>query len=70
MRIVATDHLYPNVQYSKTAKIKIQGSRTNKKQFITEKILDFKIKDFFDCMLGSNPKSNLNQDRNVGTLFK
>ncbi len=33
---------------------------TNKKQFITEKILkDFRIKEFFDYVLGSSPKTKL-----------
>ena len=36
---------------------------TNKKQFITEKILmDFKIEDFFDCVLGSDSKIKLKPD--------
>lgn len=57
--------LYPNVfntlrQLKSKFKIALC---TNKKQFITEKILmDFKIKDFFDCVLGSNPKIKLKPD--------
>ena len=51
--------LYPNV-FNTLRKLKSKfkiALCTNKKQFITEKILmDFKIKDFFDCVLGSNSK--------------
>ena len=57
--------LYPNVFNTlKELKSKFKVALcTNKKQFITEKILmDFKIKDFFDCVLGSNPKIKLKPD--------
>ena len=57
--------LYPNV-FNTLKKLKSKfkiALCTNKKQFITEKILmDFKIKDFFDCVLGSNPKIKLKPD--------
>ena len=57
--------LYPNVLNTlKELKSKFKIALcTNKKQFITEKILmDFKIKDFFDCVLGSNSKIKLKPD--------
>ena len=57
--------LYPNVFNTlKELKSKFKIALcTNKKQFITEKILmDFKIEDFFDCVLGSNPKIKLKPD--------
>ena len=57
--------LYPNVFNTlKELKSKFKIALcTNKKQFITEKILmDFKIKDFFDCVLGSNSKIKLKPD--------
>ena len=57
--------LYPNVFNSlKKLKSKFRIALcTNKKQFITEKILkDFKIKDFFDCVLGSDSKIKLKPD--------
>ena len=54
--------LYPNV-FNTLKKLKSKfkiALCTNKKQFITEKILiDFKIKDFFDCVLGSDSKIKL-----------
>ena len=57
--------LYPNV-FNTLRKLKSKfkiALCTNKKQFITEKILmDFKIKDFFDCVLGSNSKIKLKPD--------
>ena len=57
--------LYPTV-LNTLKKLKSQYSIalcTNKKQFITEKILmDFKIEDFFDCVLGSNSKIKLKPD--------
>ncbi|GIR26249.1 MAG: hypothetical protein CM15mP40_08570 [Alphaproteobacteria bacterium] len=56
--------LYPNV-FNTLKKLKSKfriALCTNKKQFITEKILmNFKIEDFFDCVLGSDSKSNLSQ---------
>ena len=57
--------LYPNVFNTlKELKSKFKVALcTNKKQFITEKILmDFKIKDFFDCVLGSDSKIKLKPD--------
>ena len=57
--------LYPNVLNTlKELKSKFKIALcTNKKQFITEKILmDFKIKDFFDCVLGSDSKIKLKPD--------
>ena len=57
--------LYPNVFNTlKDLKSKFKIALcTNKKQFITEKILmDFKIEDFFDCVLGSNSKIKLKPD--------
>ena len=58
-------YLYPNV-FDTLKKLKSKfriALCTNKKQFITEKILkDFKIKDFFDCVLGSNSKIKLKPD--------
>ena len=57
--------LYPNVFNNlKDLKSKFKIALcTNKKQFITEKILmDFKIEDFFDCVLGSNSKIKLKPD--------
>ena len=57
--------LYPNV-FNTLKKLKSKfriALCTNKKQFITEKILvDFKIEDFFDCVLGSNSKIKLKPD--------
>jgi len=57
--------LYPNV-FNTLKKLKSKfriALCTNKKQFITEKILlDFKIKDFFDCVLGSDSKIKLKPD--------
>ena len=57
--------LYPNV-FDTLKKLKSKfriALCTNKKQFITEKILmDFKIKDFFDCVLGSDSKIKLKPD--------
>ena len=57
--------LYPNV-FNTLKKLKSKfriALCTNKKQFITEKILmDFKIIDFFDCVLGSNSKIKLKPD--------
>ena len=57
--------LYPNVFNTlKELKSKFKIALcTNKKQFITEKILmDFKIEDFFDCVLGSDSKIKLKPD--------
>ena len=57
--------LYPNVFHTlKKLKSKFRIALcTNKKQFITEKILmNFKIEDFFDCVLGSNSKIKLKPD--------
>ena len=57
--------LYPNVfKTLKELKSKFKIALcTNKKQFITEKILiDFKIEDFFDCVLGSDSKIKLKPD--------
>ena len=57
--------LYPDVFNTlKVLKSKFKIALcTNKKQFITEKILmDFKIKDFFDCVLGSDSKIKLKPD--------
>ena len=57
--------LYPKV-FNTLKKLKSKfkiALCTNKKQFITEKILiDFKIKDFFDCVLGSDSKIKLKPD--------
>ena len=57
--------LYPNVFNTlKELKSKFKIALcTNKKQFITEKILiDFKIEDFFDFVLGSDSKIKLKPD--------
>ena len=57
--------LYPNVFHTlKELKSKFKIALcTNKKQFITEKILmDFKIEEFFDCVLGSDAKIKLKPD--------
>ena len=57
--------LYPNVFNTlKELKSKFKIALcTNKKQFITEKILmDFKIEDFFNCVLGSDSKIKLKPD--------
>ena len=58
-------YLYPNV-FNTLKKLKSEfriALCTNKKQYITEKILvDFKIDNFFDCVLGSNPKIKLKPD--------
>ena len=57
--------LYPNVfKTLKELKSKFKIALcTNKKQFITEKILiDFKIEDFFDFVLGSDSKIKLKPD--------
>ena len=57
--------LYPNVFHTlKELKSKFKIALcTNKKQFITEKILmDFEIEDFFDYVLGSNSKIKLKPD--------
>ena len=58
-------YLYPNV-FNTLKKLKSEfrvALCTNKKQFITEKILmDFKIDNFFDYVLGSNPKIKLKPD--------
>ena len=66
MRIVVIrSFLYPNV-FNTLKKLKSKfkiALCTNKKQFITEKILmDFKIEDFFDCVLGSDSKIKLKPD--------
>ena len=57
--------LYPSV-FNTLKKLKSKfkiALCTNKKQFITEKILtDFKIEDFFDCVLGSDSKIKLKPD--------
>ena len=57
--------LYPNI-FNTLKKLKSKfriALCTNKKQFITEKILmDFKIENFFDCVLGSNSKIKLKPD--------
>ena len=57
--------LYPNV-FDTLKKLKSKfriALCTNKKQYITEKILmDFKIENFFDCVLGSNSKIKLKPD--------
>ena len=57
--------LYPKV-FNTLKKLKSKfkiALCTNKKQFITEKILmDFEIEDFFDCVLGSNSKIKLKPD--------
>ncbi len=57
--------LYPNV-FNTLKKLKSKfkiALCTNKKQFITEKILmDFKIEEFFDCVLGSDSKIKLKPD--------
>ena len=57
--------LYPNV-FDTLKKLKSKfkiALCTNKKQFITEKILmDFKIEDFFDFVLGSDSKIKLKPD--------
>ena len=60
--------LYPNVfKTLKELKSKFKIALcTNKKQFITEKILiDFKIKVFFDCVLGSDSKIKLKPDTDM-----
>ena len=60
--------LYPNVFNTlKELKSKFKIALcTNKKQFITEKILmDFKIEDFFDCVLGSDSKIKLKPDTDM-----
>ena len=58
-------YLYPNV-FNTLKKLKSEfriALCTNKKQYITEKILvDFKIDNFFDCVLGSNSKIKLKPD--------
>ena len=58
-------YLYPNV-LNTLKKLKSEfriALCTNKKQYITEKILmDFKIDNFFDCVLGSNSKIKLKPD--------
>ena len=58
-------YLYPNV-FNTLKKLKSEfrvALCTNKKQYITEKILmDFKIDNFFDYVLGSNPKIKLKPD--------
>ena len=60
--------LYPNV-FDTLKKLKSKfriALCTNKKQFITEKILiDFKIEDFFDFVLGSNSKIKLKPDTDM-----
>lgn len=57
--------LYPNV-FDTLKKLKSKfkiALCTNKKQFISEKILmDFKIENFFDYVLGSNSKIKLKPD--------
>ena len=60
--------LYPNVfDTLKRLKSKFRIALcTNKKQFITEKILiDFKIEDFFDFVLGSDSKIKLKPDTDM-----
>ena len=58
-------YLYPHV-FNTLKKLKSEfrvALCTNKKQYITEKILmDFKIDNFFDCVLGSNSKIKLKPD--------
>ena len=60
--------LYPNV-FDTLKKLKSKfriALCTNKKQFITEKILiDFKIEDFFDFVLGSDSKIKLKPDTDM-----
>ncbi len=60
--------LYPNV-FDTLKKLKSKfriALCTNKKQFITEKILiDFKIQDFFDFVIGSNSKIKLKPDTDM-----
>ena len=57
--------LYPKV-FNTLKKLKSKfrvALCTNKKQFITDKILmDFRIKELFDCVLGSNSKIKLKPD--------
>ena len=61
-------YLYPNV-FNTLKKLKSKfrvALCTNKKQFITEKILtDFKIEGFFDCVLGSDSKIKLKPDTDM-----
>ena len=61
-------YLYPNV-FNTLKKLKSKfrvALCTNKKQFITEKILtDFKIDGFFDCVLGSDSKIKLKPDTDM-----
>jgi len=58
-------YLYPNV-LNTLKKLKLNfriALCTNKKQYITEKILmDFGIENYFDCVIGSNSKIKLKPD--------